>query len=63
MNNFDWFRVKEKKKKKQKRREGGGENKGGRRGREMSAYDYEMNFESFLFLQPGMSEFFNTLLE
>lgn len=32
----------------------------------MSAYDYEMNFGSFLFLQPGMSDFlffFNALLE
>lgn len=53
----------EKTKQKQKWREGGGENEGGRRGREMSAYDYEMNFESFLFLQPGMSDFFSTLLK
>lgn len=29
----------------------------------MSAYDYEMNFELFLFLQPGFSDFLNTLLE
>lgn len=29
----------------------------------MSAYDYEMNFELFLFLQPGISDFLNTLPE
>lgn len=39
---------------KQKWREGGGENEGGRRGRQMSAYDYDTNFELLLFLQPGI---------
>jgi len=29
----------------------------------MSAYDYEMNFELLLFLQPEISDFLNTLLE